>query len=95
MTKRREAVDSDVRIEDISRRVEDARSRTRRKRISRGSSGLPRRLLVDSGHFQALLDAASIAEHGLPDVKRAIQQLRAVLAVQVARLLTRSRQDGV
>jgi hypothetical protein len=39
------------------------------------------RVLVDSAHFQALLDAASIAEHGLPDVKRAIQELRAALAM--------------
>jgi hypothetical protein len=37
-------------------------------------------VLLDLAEFQALLDAASIAEHGLPDVKLVVEGLRSVLA---------------
>lgn len=37
------------------------------------------RVLLDLAEFQALLDAASVAEHGLPDVKRVLDALRSVL----------------
>lgn len=37
-------------------------------------------VLLDLVEFQALLDAASIAKHGLPDVKRVVEGLRSVLA---------------
>jgi len=37
-------------------------------------------VLLDLAEFQALLDAASIAEHGLPDVKVVVEGLRSVLA---------------
>lgn len=38
------------------------------------------RVVLDLAEFQALLDAASVAEHGLPNVKDVIRELRAVLA---------------
>jgi hypothetical protein len=38
------------------------------------------RVELDIAEFQALLDAASAAEHGLPDVKTVIAELRAALA---------------
>jgi hypothetical protein len=38
------------------------------------------RVLLDLAEFQALLDAASIAEHGLPDVKTLISELKKALA---------------
>ena len=37
------------------------------------------RVVLDLAEFQALLDAANMAEHGLPDVKALIHELRAVL----------------
>ena len=37
------------------------------------------RVLLDLAEFQALVDAASIAEHGLPDVKSVVDGLRSVL----------------
>jgi hypothetical protein len=37
------------------------------------------RVLVDLAAFQALLDAASIAKHGLPDIKMLIGELKAAL----------------
>ena len=35
--------------------------------------------ILDLAEFQALLDAASMAEHGLPDVKAVVEALRSVL----------------
>jgi hypothetical protein len=38
------------------------------------------RVQLDLPEFQALLDAASIAEHGLPDVQALLTELKAALA---------------
>jgi len=38
------------------------------------------RVLLDLAEFQALLDAASIADHGLPDVNLLISELKLALA---------------
>jgi hypothetical protein len=48
-------------------------------RYLRTTDGTPK-VEIGLAEFQALLDAASIAEHGLPDVKEVIAALRAVLA---------------
>ena len=37
------------------------------------------RVVMDLAEFQALLDAAATAEHGLPDVKELIRELKAAL----------------
>jgi hypothetical protein len=38
------------------------------------------RVELDLAEFQALVDAASIAEHGLPDVQALISELKVALA---------------
>jgi len=38
------------------------------------------RVELDLAEFQALVDAASIAEHGLPDVRALISELKLALA---------------
>lgn len=38
------------------------------------------RVLLDLAEFQALLDAANIAKHGLPNVRLVVEGLRSALA---------------
>jgi hypothetical protein len=40
------------------------------------TENVEQRVELDLAEFQALLDAASIAEHGLPDVKALISELK-------------------
>jgi hypothetical protein len=52
-------------------------------RLVRGEDGTER-VLIDLAEYQALLDAASAAEHGLPDVSIVIRELKAALTTTEA-----------